>query len=1372
MNETILNYIVQAILGGASGYITNDYAINMLFKEYTPLKIGGVIKKTRTEFVDNLSSMVENDIISKEKLQSILSDESFKKEFEDLTADFYENCLYEAAGSDTFNHIDGFDSTIRLTDIFVVKIINEHIPDILKLAMDNVDIDSFLNQEQLNNISRSIYSVLADIFNNTDIIENVLLSLYESNNELILNNILNKESYETVISNAVDILAKAAHNISNAEIDDILNSTGIANGINNSKSILYERKIKDVVNLNDDVLKSINNSLLSYVNSEKGADYINSLTNSLFSYGKECDKSIFQLLDLTFEENLKQYLIKNIPSATESVINWINENSHIIDSLIEESIDEVIKESDGLKARLLSTIKNTYFKDLSKKYSIADKIISYVKKIAEPEKLSQNISAKLIDMLNNLTVREIICEAENNNITPESTGRFIINYINKNSESIISKTAAYISGMELKQVLPEKLINERLKLNLISKLKELCMSSGFKDYLTDRSAKYAERVLSKELYRLIDKENIKFFASKIKDFVGMKIVSNETSIKRWIEKEIKTTAAEYSSKKLSPDTLALLCNELHKKYSQEADALKNVPISAALDKLNSIENLADNSSESLRTYAANNTDVILSGSIKAIVTDNLSKLNDDELVNFANDFIGRELKPIMYFGGILGVAAGIILAAFQNSSLDPAEINMANMAVYAFVGYITNVVAINMIFRPYKEKKLLSKIPFLRNFSLGYIVKNQKIFAENTAHFIDSNLLSKKSINDLFDKYRNRIKSSFTDSIAENNYKTLSSLLANNKHGVVKGLFSYLKNQISVNKNHVGSFLYSKINSIKISSLMNERLLGKMSSLLADKLKNYDFSKSIYAVISSENSIESKISDKMLKKYVSDIQGNYYDKFSKVISNENEIKNHILKLEDNYQGITNKQINEIITSENQNKLAQSAAEKISSIVLSKDSRDKITQKALGIVNEYIDRNKAFGEIFDGKLKDYVDSHMPHILEHVSASIKSNIKESKSKISAMVQSEIKSNLGFLEKGMYSLMGGDEIVDELLTRIITVKIPIFIDDKKQELNNIAGQLLEEKFYKAKVEVLYTGINKLQLNELVDNYLDCENSIKFGNKINSLTVDLVSKAGNLKLNSVLNLFNLDSLGRSSEVYKNEINAFTNELSLSFANNKVQIIDNVNRYTYSLIGELMKSRFMDLFSGISYDDIKGTIDRAITELNKTRIDKIIYCSLKDSTDYLHIDAGTFIDKDEFVKSAGHYFITLLNNYEFEETLKNHFEAIIDEAVSVNFSFVVDESKKYILNMFTDSSINSLKRNLDEILRAVEFDEIAREEIEKMEPEKIHEMFDSFGGKYFKRLMLYGLGGFVFGINIYMGMSLTLLKIISELVTKGNSKQ
>ena len=101
------------------------------------------------------------------------------------------------------------------------------------------------------------------------------------------------------------------------------------------------------------------------------------------------------------------------------------------------------------------------------------------------------------------------------------------------------------------------------------------------------------------------------------------------------------------------------------------------------------------------------------------------------------------------------------------------------------------------------------------------------------------------------------------------------------------------------------------------------------------------------------------------------------------------------------------------------------------------------------------------------------------------------------------------------------------------------------------------------------------------------------------------------------------------------------------------------------------------------------------------------------------------------------------------------------------NFSFVDAGTKEYAVNAFVDASIEGLRRNLDDILKSVEFDKIAQEEIEKMEPAKIHQMFNSFGGKYFKKLMLYGFGGFVFGINMYVGFTLTGFKILSETIKK-----
>ena len=55
IDENLLFLLLQGICGAASGYVTNKYAVNMLFKEYTPLKIGGAIRKNKEKFVEILN---------------------------------------------------------------------------------------------------------------------------------------------------------------------------------------------------------------------------------------------------------------------------------------------------------------------------------------------------------------------------------------------------------------------------------------------------------------------------------------------------------------------------------------------------------------------------------------------------------------------------------------------------------------------------------------------------------------------------------------------------------------------------------------------------------------------------------------------------------------------------------------------------------------------------------------------------------------------------------------------------------------------------------------------------------------------------------------------------------------------------------------------------------------------------------------------------------------------------------------------------------------------------------------------------------------------------------------------------------------------
>ena len=66
--QDIVFILMQGFSGAVAGYITNKYAVNMIFKEYTPLKIGGAVKKNKVKFIEEVSELVERDIVNSETL--------------------------------------------------------------------------------------------------------------------------------------------------------------------------------------------------------------------------------------------------------------------------------------------------------------------------------------------------------------------------------------------------------------------------------------------------------------------------------------------------------------------------------------------------------------------------------------------------------------------------------------------------------------------------------------------------------------------------------------------------------------------------------------------------------------------------------------------------------------------------------------------------------------------------------------------------------------------------------------------------------------------------------------------------------------------------------------------------------------------------------------------------------------------------------------------------------------------------------------------------------------------------------------------------------------------------------------------------------
>ncbi|MDD3014637.1 MAG: DUF445 family protein, partial [Candidatus Gastranaerophilales bacterium] len=1057
MSDIIYNYIIQAILGAASGYITNNYAINMLFKEYTPLKIGGVIKKTRNEFIDNISSLIENDIINKDKLNQILTEDTFKAKFEALTDDFFSYCLYEAVGSNCISDIEGVDKSIDATGVFLNSFLEDHFKSLIDTSLNSLEIERFLTDQQLNKISDSLFDSVYDCINSTDIADELLLSLYKEKGSVKICDLLgasNNKVYDiagNIIKELNEIIKK--NNKAENALIEIISHFDLIDSVVSIKKTYDEHNLKDVIKIDSALYQKFSQLFTDYINSERGQSTVYDLCDSLFSYIKKIDKTLYEIADSSLEINLKEYLLENLPHFTESIVAWVILNSKDIDKIIEESIDEVISEADGMKGKLLSTIKNSYFNNLSDKYNIVQRIITYIEKETEPERLSDKLSSAAIEYLDNYSIGNILVSIEDNNIlTPIKSARFITDYANNNVDTIFHEIFNFIGNRKIKDLIPdtifENIFNHSLSQSIINKI---VSSDNINNVLFEKVKGYIYNHMNKNINEAISQEAFKKNIYSIRKLILESLTENSDDIKTFVKREIMRTSDNLELNNYSVGISKLLKGEIYKKYNNLVNRHKGKKLAYAIDRLNKIKNLSKNSSEMLRTLIINNLDRILNGSVKSVVYENLNKLNDDELCDFANDFIGRELQPIMYFGGILGAVAGILLAMVQNAPPNFGVITVENMIIYALVGYLTNVIAINMIFRPYREIRILRKIPFLKNFSLGYIVKNKKIFAENTADFVDNNLLSKESINKIFEKYEDNIKTGFKSGIAANNYSILHKLLNNNHDSAVDGSYAFLKNIAEKNSDSISDFVFKSIDNLPMLSPENISLI---SGFGAENLKysNSKISEVLATKIHSTVALEKQLPIQIVE-YSKDAMNKtaekYYDLTCKNLGTSEYINKFLMNFNDKYVSYTDKTIAEIFERDKISAFSGFLSEKITATALSDESRIKAYNIISELYNKSFDKNKTLGELFNGKIKEYIDDKTPTVFDRIAEAIKVSIAESKGRVSISVQNEIKNNLGLLEKGMYNLLGGKEIVDDLIYKIMEVKVPQFIDSKKQEL-----------------------------------------------------------------------------------------------------------------------------------------------------------------------------------------------------------------------------------------------------------------------------------------------------------------------------------
>ena len=162
----ILNLFLNILAGAANGYITNDVAVKMLFQKIGPF--GGVLEKTREEFIYNLSELVEREIINHNTLAGEINNDEFKENLTLLIEDMFMKELPEVIGTKKVSDVPEFDSI--KDGIAELLSDSDMIYDLLISMSENIKVNQIISYKQFNNILEEILVILSNLTDEPELV--------------------------------------------------------------------------------------------------------------------------------------------------------------------------------------------------------------------------------------------------------------------------------------------------------------------------------------------------------------------------------------------------------------------------------------------------------------------------------------------------------------------------------------------------------------------------------------------------------------------------------------------------------------------------------------------------------------------------------------------------------------------------------------------------------------------------------------------------------------------------------------------------------------------------------------------------------------------------------------------------------------------------------------------------------------------------------------------------------------------------------------------------------------------------------------------------------------------------------------------------
>jgi len=1348
----IIESLAKIVSGSFVGYITNDLAVQMLFKKRFGL--GGIVLKTHAEFVENISKLVEKEIINHHTLAKEFQNDDFRKALENSVQDFYKNHLKHLLSNFSMADVPQAEKSWESISQTLLKALEATLNQNFQVFLKEIEFSKVLSEEQIQALAKNTTHellLLPEKINVQASLERLLKTISQESLQAIFGDDLIQKvagDFTKIVEAYYNFLLESTKYTFISQ--DILKEADLEILVRFLSQSLAQKPVYSLISREQwhSIMQEVLSQIALLLNSHKGSLIIQTLSKFILQTLQKEQTTVFELLSPTLEKNFETFLRKQLPKILHTFIVFIQEQKPKIDSLIDQTF------RNNTQFVLQDWLLDIFIGSVSENAEVVKKIINYIEKYDAGE-LAQIATNYLVDYLKANTISKIISQVEPqkvvdflskaieqnlNQLLTQIKPSFLDDYLDKNLGEFISSTQ--IEDFIQKQL--EKLKNSEWLYNL---LKEIHLEDFILGKIKEKQTSFSENALA-SIFSETDFQNLaSWLTQKAKSTLA------EDSVKDNLGKNLETLIQEnlqnirieeLFSANQSPKVVEQITQEIGKTFDTFWNDFSHKPLQNHLNFLNADETLHQQTAKYLQETLLLELETILKGRIEILVKQNLGSQPPERIRDMVENFMGKELGPINMLGAILGgVAGGALLAVPQMDNLYAT--NALNGLIYGVTGYGTNWLALKMIFQPYQKKKLAG-IPL--PFTPGVITKNKSKFAQNMGNFVKNSLLQKESIISNFHGSRKVLQTSLLELIQKNEYVLLENLIVKNHHNITQ----YLQEKALAYLENKQDSLYQVIQS-KVEALLGQNLSQTDTSLFKSKFKAYLSNERLQTQADATIAKVLNLGQNPPKTLAHILPNNTWVKTDEILgkffrtqaemlssteSNDKWIpplKKYLLV---RYQKLVSKRISDILQKDQTENLKRNFASFLRKRMSSTSTQEQIYEGLAKRLEQEIDPQKKISNVLGGKLIQFLQENSLSIIEQLLQKGIDWLSQNKRDLANEVYEKAyqENKAAFIYK---------TVIRETVMELASYGIPNFFKKQMPELVRLVQQEVSS-IGEIRLENLQLGINDKSLKRWIEGFLSNPDLQDATSKVAEIFLEYslleTPLLDFIKKEDVLGIQHLDQTfqpeirliqGHIKGILENPQNQLVSQTSKFITENLKQFAESYSQHWIHEDSQLIAQKIVShvLNSSVFEEEKTKWIDEAFLHLQKQPLNQYI------ATETLHKDLHKVMQE-------------MLQKPEIKELLKNSIGDIAGEILPQTLRLIDPATKEYFTLQILEAVFAAIDENLPELLVSIDLHRVVVEEIEGMHPKEVEELFESFAGLYFKQLINYGFGfGIVFGLAV-----------------------